>query len=247
MLKQNQVPEKIDKHKHSTQWFQHRSAQTHSPLALNMPSFAAPLILGNDSNLMLEPDSDCSRHHMHIVSKISKHVIFERWSHYFSVSCRVESEEKSSTRICTERCVRIKNKNSGKLKQWANGTISQVNLKFLPACVRRVVNSWFNNALAKIVKRHKSDVGHQNLHSTWEHWSPNMKRLHVMVRWPDQSEVIICKICTCSRSHRQSHPLRRILQQQGLSQSLRRNQKTVSGRGSAVDIASRPEDQKGNK
>jgi hypothetical protein len=120
-------------------------------------------------------------------------------------------------------------------------------LKFLPACVRRVFNSWFNNALATIVKRHKSDVGHQNLHSTWEHWSPNMKRLHVMVRWPDQSGVIICKTRTCARSHRQSHPLRRILQQQGLSQSLRRNQKTVSGRGSAVDIASRPEDQKGIK
>ena len=141
----------------------HRQGQTHSPLALNMPSFAAPLILGNDSNLMLEPDSDCSRHHMYIMSKISKHVIIVSWSHYFSVNSRVESEEKSSTRICTERCVRIKNKNSGKLKQWANGTISQVNLKFLPACARRVLKSLFNNALAKLVKRHKSDVGHHKL------------------------------------------------------------------------------------
>lgn len=45
--------------------YRHGSAnKTHSPLALSIPSFTAPLVLGSDSSLMLWPDSDCARHHM---------------------------------------------------------------------------------------------------------------------------------------------------------------------------------------
>lgn len=89
--------------------------KTHSPLALSMPSFTAPFVLGSVSSLMLSPDSDCARHHMRtglektkgkrLINKkqktrdkvsLKQKTAMEQKRHewsYFSVSCKVASDE----------------------------------------------------------------------------------------------------------------------------------------------------------